>query len=246
MPYQLERFALGDMLRCSLELRRLAGRATTMEAAARQLCRYLFDELQTEDEQPACVLVRLYKTHSLDALPPSLRAFARRRAEGELSPRTRCLTLLASVGTEPGWNDRRASRAHQVIPLASTTMVERAPMIAQLIRALGLGLEEVVRPTAEVVHDLKGRSYGVFHVPDALDSPYIPAQDDFVRPHGVRSVVGFGGTLPDGELFVVVLFARVTVGESAANRFRHIALDVKGSLMRFEPADVFEHDEKTR
>ena len=34
----------------------------------------------------------------------------------------------------------------------------------------------------------------------AIGNPFIPAQSDLVVAHGVRSVFGFGGLLPAGEL----------------------------------------------
>ena len=89
------------------------------------------------------------------------------------------------------------------------------------------------------MHDLEGKSYGVFHVRDARKSPFIPAQD-FVERHDIRSVVGFGGTLKTGELFATVLFARTPVTSKAADRFRTLALHVKGMLFDFGPEVVFD------
>ena len=81
--------------------------------------------------------------------------------------------------------------------------------------------------------------YGVFHVPEAKGSPYIPAQD-FVDRYGIRSVVGFGGVLPSGDLFSVILFARVPVTTAAADRFRTLALDLKSCLLRYSQSEIFE------
>ena len=210
-----------------------------MEEAARLLCGYLHGELTDDEERPACVLVRFYKTHAFAALPEELREFAARMAEGTPAPQTRCLTLLATTGERTEWNDRRRSSGHQAIPLVSAEMVARAPMVAELVRAFGLELDDVVRPTSEVVPALRGRTYGIFHVPEAAGSPFIPAQREFVEAHAVRSVVGFGGTLPSGELFAIILFARVPVSAQIADRFRNLALDVKGAVLRFGARDVF-------
>jgi hypothetical protein len=240
MPCQLQQFGLGDMLRCSLGLRKVAAGAPTMEDAARRLCSFLYEELRTERGEPACPLVRFYKTHPYLTLPPEVRRFVQRLGASEPPLTTRCLTLLATVGERAEWNDRRRSRGHQAIPLVSTEMIERAPMIAQLIRAFGLELSDVVRPSSEVVHELEGKTYGVFHVLEAAKSPHIPAQREFVEPYGIRSAVGFGGTLPDGELFAIILFARVVVEDHVAQRFRNLALDVKSALLRHREAAVFE------
>ena len=86
---------------------------------------------------------------------------------------------------------------------------------------------------------MSGKTYGVFHVRDANGSPYIPAQD-FVTQYGIQSVVGFGGSLPDGDLFATLLFCRVTVDAAAADRFRTVALDLKSRFFSFQPDEIFE------
>jgi hypothetical protein len=230
-------FDLAAMLRCSQGLRRAAQGATSMEAAAQAVCRFLYDELGDGSGARACVMVRFYKTHPYGALTPELQRFAKRvfgtMAISPPEPAMKCLTLLATVGDEPEWNDRRASEGHQAIPLPSPYVVERAPMIAQLIREFGMELSDVVRPAGDLVRALGGKSYGVFHVENAAGSPYIPAQAGFVDRYGIRSVVGFGGLLPTGDLFGVILFSRVHVPVDATDRFRSLALDLKSCLIPY-------------
>ena len=245
MTTELSKFGLPEMLRCSLGVRKAASGSPSMEAAAQRVCRYFYDELCADDELRACVLVRCYKTHPFGRLPSDLQEFAARAlgASPHVEPPSttmKCLTLLASAGDEPEWNDRRASAAHRAIPLPSPRIVERAPMIAQLIRDFGLDIAKLVEPSDDVVRDIAGRTYGVFHVEHALGSPFIPAQDTFVEPHGVRSVVGFGGSLPSGDLFAVILFSRVHVSADSADRFRTLALDVKSVFFPFWDSKVFE------
>jgi len=112
-------------------------------------------------------------------------------------------------------------------------------MIAQLIRQFGLDLSDVVQPAPDLVRSLQGKTYGVFHVPEAVGSPYIPAQKDFVLKFGIRSVVGFGGSLPSGDLFAVVLFARVAISSDTADRFRNLALDVKSGFFPYRDTEIF-------
>lgn len=241
MPAVLTRFDLPEMLRSSNGLRKAMQGAPTMEAAARAQCRYLYDELRTITNDRACVLVRCYKTHPYSELPSELQRFARRQLGAVVQPSDdmRCLTLLATVGDEDSWNDRRRSTGHQAVPLPSTSVIERAPMIAELFRALGIELEKLVTPSSGIVHDLEGKSYGVFHVRDARNSPYIPAQD-FVERHHVRAVVGFGGTLKTGDHFATILFARTAVTTKSADRFRTLALHVKSTFFEYGGDRVFD------
>jgi hypothetical protein len=72
-----------------------------------------------------------------------------------------------------------------------------------------------------------------------LGSPYVPAQREFVIPYGVKSVVGFGGLLPTGDLFAVILFTRVDVPRESAELFKTLALSTKLAMVSVEQARVF-------
>lgn len=240
MPYDLTTFGLGDMLKCSLALRESTLSAVTLEQAAQRICRFLYDELRGANKEHQCALVRCYKTHPFGALNAELQEFARTQLADRLPrPAMKCLTLMGTVGQSANWNARQLSRGHQTIPLPSPEMVEKAPMISQLIKELGMDITTVLEPSPEIIRELAGKRHGVFHVENASGSPYIPAQDDFVRRYGIRSVLGFGGMLATGDLFAVILFSTVHVPTSAADRFKSIALDVKGALSRFREESVF-------
>ncbi|HEY3746227.1 MAG TPA: hypothetical protein VGL17_08310 [Gemmatimonadaceae bacterium] len=245
MTYDLTKFDLGDMLKCSLRLRETAADAPTLESSAQRVCRFLYDELADRGGNRQCALVRCYKTHEFGTLEPDLQAFAR-AAMGVENPRSsmKCLTLMASVGETAAWNSRFLSRGHRAIPLPSAEIVEKAPMIAQLIKELGLDLSTLLRPSPDVVRELAGKRHGVFYVEDAVGSPYIPAQAEFVERYGIKSVLGFGGML-NGELFAVILFANVPVSAASADRFRSLALDVKSGFSRFTDTNVFNQSRLT-
>ena len=240
MTYDLSRFGLGEMLKSSLRLREAAAGAATLEESAQRVCRFLYDELRGPDSSRACALVRCYMTQPFGSLDPELKQFARGLMDGGTpDPNMKCLALLATVGQSPSWNSRLLSQGHRAIPLPSPEIVEKAPMISQLIKEMGLELSSVLRPSPDVVQELAGKRHGVFHVEQAAGSPYIPAQQDFVERFGIQSVLGFGGVLGTGELFAVILFATVHVPVNAAQRFRTLALDVKSSFNKFGEADVF-------
>ena len=240
MTYDLTNFDLGAMLKCSLSMREAIMGAPTLETSAHRTCRFLYDELHGPDIPRACALVRCYKTHSFGSLEPDLQGFARDILGGD-EPRAsmKCLTLMATVGQSAAWSSRHLSRGHRAIPLPSPEIVEKAPMISQLIKELGVELKVVLQPSQEVVKELAGKRHGVFHVENALGSPYIPAQEDFVVRYGIQSVLGFGGLLFNGDLFAVILFSTVHVSAASADRFRTLALDVKSAFSRFNDTNVF-------
>lgn len=240
MSYDLTTFGLGEMLKCSLALRESASAAATLEQSAQRVCRFLYDELRGGDGERQCALVRCYKTHPYGELNPELQEFARTALVANLpNPAMKCLTLMATVGQTANWNSRQLSRGHQTIPLASPEMVEKAPMISQLIKEFGMDITSVLAPSPEIIRELAGKRHGVFHVESAKGSPYIPAQEDFVLRYGIRSVLGFGGMLATGDLFAVILFTTVHVTPAVADRFKTIALDVKAAFSRFREGSVF-------
>lgn len=232
--YDLARFRLSDMISCSATVRRLGAGAASMEEAAGNVVRHLYDHLvDPATRRRECALVRIYKTHPFGELDASLQAFARGVAgTHELSPESRCLVLLATVGDQPAWNARATSVGHRAIPLASEEMVGRFPMISQLVLQLGLAPADVVQPRPGLLTSTE-RTFNVFYVPHAAQSRFIPAQRDFVAPCGIESVLGFGGAFPSGDLYAAVLFSRVAIPAATAELFKTLALGVELALLPF-------------
>ncbi|MEO8560615.1 MAG: hypothetical protein ABI601_00980 [bacterium] len=237
-PLDVTDVTVGAMLRTGIALRRTLRECGTLESAAGSVVRYFHEHcVDIDSAARTCALVRFYKTHPFASLEPELQEVAARQL-GELSPAPamRCLTLLATAGDEPAWNSRHQSRSHRVIPLPSAEMVRGAPMIAGLLSDLGVDLETIVSGGGATPRTSESRTYDVFHVEEALGSPVIPAQEEFVIPYSIRSVVGFGGVLRSGELFAVVLFSRAHIPAASAHRFRTLALDIRSSLFPIDDA----------
>ncbi len=233
MPFPLEQFGVDALRSCSEEIRTLPG-SDSIANEAQGLCEYLYGALVDREGRPACPLVRLYKTQRYEELEPELRDFARRLlGEGEApTDDMRCLTLLGTAGDEPAWNDRSRSAGHRSIPLPSEEFVERLPMVAQLIRQLGLDLGVVVAPpSGRDAVALSQRLNDVFHVREAAGSPFLPAQE-FVAGYQIESAVGFGGVFASGALFAVVLFSRVPIDDPLARTLKILAQPIR---IRFLP-----------
>jgi two-component system NtrC family sensor kinase len=234
-------FTLRNMTELGSNLRRLGDAATSMDQVADRLVRHLYEHLIDFDSgERSCALVRFFKTQRYSDLDPDLQRFAQELLPGGEAPRgMRCLTLLASAGDEPEWNTARDSTAHRAIPLVSEEMVSQAPMIARLLQQLGVQidvlLDSVVNSGALLVNQ-QPTSFNVFYVPDARDSPYIPAQEEFVLKFGIRSVLGFGGTLPLGDIFCIILFSKFSIPRETAELFRTLALNVKVAALPFQNA----------
>ena len=229
------------MTQLGATLRRIGAGASSVEEVAQRVVRLLYDELlDSATGAKACVLARFYFTTKYSSLDEDLRAFGSRLMKGnELQPDTRCLTLLATAGEKPEWNSRKKSEGHKTIPLPSAQAVQAIPMVSQLIKQLGIDVGTVLKPDPSLVLEMEQKTYNVFFVQEAAGSPFIPAQENFVIPYKVRSVLGFGGLLPSGDLYAVLLFARVSISRDSADIFRNAAMNLKVALLPFVDRPVF-------
>ncbi len=240
--HELAQFGLKGMIECGCHIRSATRAASSMEEAAQVLVQYFYRAFrQSASASSDCALVRCFKTQRLETLPASLKAKALASLGREPAPGGRCLTLLATDGDLAAWKTAAGSTGHRVIPLENAEAVERAPMIVQLIRQLGIDINAVMAPTEDLLLEADERTYGVFHVEEATGSHFIPAQH-FVLEHGIRSVLGFGGLLPSGDLFAVILFSKVHLNREVANLFRTLALSVKLVLLPFTWGPIFAGD----
>lgn len=237
---QLGHFTLSDMVRTSITLRQLGQGASSLEEFGGRVVHFLRDDLASDGTGVAeTALIRFYKTHAYDGLPSDLQAFAQGLlGDEDPPPAMKCLTLLATVGDEPAWCDRLASQGHRAVPLPSEAGVAQLPMIAQLIRQFGLDASTVVRPDPDVLLALDEKTYNVFHVAQAAGSAHIPAQE-FVSNYGVAAALGFGGMLPNGDLFAVVLFSKVAIPDETAELFKTLAVSVKVALLPLVNGPLF-------
>ncbi|NQE37231.1 Phosphoserine phosphatase RsbU [Microcoleus sp. IPMA8] len=235
------------MAECGLALRQFGLGVESMEEASNRIVRYFYENFCTKPTgEKSCALVRLFKTHPYEDLEIELAEYARSMLDHYPPlPAMKCMTLLATLGEQTEWNSRHRSVGHKAIPLASESVVAQIPMISQLIRQLGLDIKTVINPDPELLVEIEQRKYNVFYVPEAIGNPYIPSQDSFVIPFGIKSVLGFGGLLPSGNLFAIIMFLKVQIPHSTAQMFSTLALNVKTALLRFDRGAVFAQKDKS-
>jgi hypothetical protein len=234
--YDLATFTKDDMCHCAVTLRNMDERSENIEETAGRIVRYLYENLiDQRTGKKACALIRFFKTHPYMDLSEDLQEVAKAVVKGQSIYRaTKCLTLLATAGDEPHWNYRQGSRGHQAIPLIDQEFVNRAPMILQLIQQFGLEVSAVIDTAPTLITALPHKAFNVFYVAKALGSPYIPAQKEFVVPYQVQTVLGFGGILPSGELFAVILFSKAAIPLKTANHFKWISAYVRIAIESFD------------
>ena len=112
-------------------------------------------------------------------------------------------------------------------------------MTSRLLAQYGINVGSVMRPDPMLIDDMSEKTYNTFYVPEVVGSTYIPAQDDFVIPNGIKSVLGFGGVLSSGKLFVVIMFSKASIPADVANKFNAIGANVKEAVEPFVGNNVF-------
>lgn len=234
--YDVTNFTIGEMTECGMLLRKVGENSKSMEETAGRIVRYFYDNLiDGQTGGRACALVRFFKTHKYGQLDNELRTSAGNML-GDVTAfhDMKCLVLLATAGERPEWESRKTSTGHKAIPLPSENAVQQIPMIKNLIHQLGISVGMFVNPAPELLLDMEQKTYNVFHVPEASGSPYIPAQKEFVIPYGIKSALGFGGMLPSGDIFAIIMFLKVPISTEVADLFKTLSLNVKIAVLPFE------------
>lgn len=182
------------------------------EEASQHLTRALYKELE-----PQAALVRVFRLTTTLDLPPDVQALVEADEE-------KVMALTGTYGMEPHWCDRHQSVGHKAIPLRAIAIPERIPMFQEVLTQMELDYRRLreVGSILEVTTKLAGQ----FYVPSVPDASYIPAQDEFVKPYEIASLVGFGGVAKGTTLSTVIyllyVFTRVHVSLEAVERFNQM------------------------
>ncbi|MEG4275351.1 MULTISPECIES: histidine kinase [unclassified Microcoleus] len=246
--YDITLFTPQDMAKCSLVLRQFGRNTASMEASSQKIVNYIYRHFcDSQTGENTCALVRLFKTHPYGELEDSLQQSARRLMKGN-SPGAdmKCWTLLAAAGTEPQWNYRHTAAENTAIPLVSTKLVAQMPAISEIIRQFGLDIPTFLGIERERFLQLEPAVLNIFHVSEAKGSPFIPDQNSLIIPYHVKSVLGFGGLLPSGSVFAVVMFLKVKIPQSTAEMFKDLALSVKTALSMPEKKSLVNSSETSK
>lgn len=186
-------------------------------------------------------LVRIFGTVRFHNLPELDRAHCLAHAAANaidtlLTDATIVLSLLGTRGVRQNWNQRTSSTSHLSIPLVSSDFVESIPMIASLMKEMGIGLEWLDTKDTDIVVHNRGRSAGMFYVEDAETGndnsgrKIVPARE-FVRTNRLKTVFGVGGAYPNGTFISVVFFTREKLSRLYIERFLPLVHAFKAGTM---------------
>lgn len=215
-----------DRLDLERHLQRAIHGAATLEAAAQQYTKTVYEALSD-----SLALLRIFATVRRCDLPDNNRRFvdelaASAGASEQLTDDTLVLSLLGTMGVEPDWCVRQESQDHMGIPLISQGFVAQIPMIARMLKQLGVDLEWVDRTDTAIVGKTLGVQSGTFYVADAataVDSQgrKIIAAQDFVGRHEIKTVFGIGGGYVGTSVYVTIIgFCRELVEQAHVEALR--------------------------
>ncbi len=197
----------------------------SLEEAAQCYMTILYEELYD-----SIVLARLFIMIPFGNLPKENQEFAMNLARSaaineRIEDQTMVLSLLASRGAKPEWNDRRHSKDHKGIPMISSDYIDRIPMMSRLLKQLGAGIDWIDNNDTELVAKSFENISGVFYVRDAQSEVdqqgrKIIAAQDFVTTHSIKTVFGIGGCYLGTSLFFsTIIFVREYLDRSIVERF---------------------------
>ncbi len=232
--FDLTRFTLSDMVRCGAAIRSVGVGTDTMEEAARKLVFYFRDHLVNKTtRERSCPLVQFYKTYRYEDLDMTLRQSVQDTLGTQTPhPDTRILTLLSTTGTKSQWNLREYFLG--AVPLVSERGTKQFPLISQLAHQCGFKMGGLCKSDPDIIVNPGQKTYNVLHIADAIGNRYLPNQERFVIPYGIKSVIGFGGLLPYGDLFSLLLFSQAPISRETASLFNPLVLCVKVAILPYD------------
>jgi len=245
--YNQTPFTLRNLAKCSLVLRQFARNSASMQETSQKITDYIYQHFYDSDSsQNSCVLVRLFKTHPYGELDDSLQASVRSLMHNNFPPyEMKCWTLLASAGKEPQCN--YADEAPNiVIPLVNEAFVAQMPPIYERILQLGLDIPTFLGIAYEKMLKMEPKLLNIFYISSAKNSPFIAEQNSLVIPYEVKSVLGIGGLLPSGSLFMVEILFNIEIALNLAEKLNLLAVAVKTALLPFDGEVVFNNSPNTQ
>ena len=193
---------------------------STFEEAAQFSVKHIYESFLDDVGEPMFALVRVFRACTPSELPPE--------QDSPPSDDPKWLALFGTVGTEPAWNDRLQSIGHRIIPAGAFS----TPMLKASFEALGfasLGETEFVRNVGATASYTK-----FFHVEEADGSPYIVAQDEFVKPYGIQSVIGIGSPFASGAFYMCLGFSKKSITNDEAQRFSQLSPFISTLLANYD------------
>lgn len=192
----------------------------TFDQAAQTIVERIYQTFRTPQGDPIFALLRIFYLARPDHVPNAWRVSA--------DPTDVSLSLAGSYGDEPAWCHPDQSRQHKVVLLSS----QATPMMLEAFRQLGI--QPQLGAQGEPAQQIMSADLRRFYVPEALGSAFIPDQEQFVKPYGIRSVVGVGSQFVSGNAYMLIGFSKQFIDDQQSLNFTALAPYVATLLAIYE------------
>ncbi|MGA3209048.1 MAG: hypothetical protein ABSE05_14670 [Syntrophales bacterium] len=176
-----------------------------------------FIDIVYEHFQKSLLLLRLFSSLPYSALPTQDQQLVNKKANDSgtmhlLKDRTPILTLLATRGQKPDWNERDKSQGFRCIPLVSRKYGASLSMLSMQFKSMNFDFSQFDDWNALIVKRGRADQYsGILYVREAgtdkddQNRMVVPRQE-FVADYGVKTALGFGGGYTSHPT-IIILFA---------------------------------------
>ena len=230
---------VGETAEILEEIRPGIEQSSSLQAALQTLTSTLM-----QDYADSVALVRAFVTVSFDTLPASKKQFVQNIVNDvpnvdTIPDDTPVLSLLATSGQEPDWNDVDKSERHTGIPLMSDKFVKEIPMVSRLLTDLGIAADLGVDEGSTYSDDPQD-IVRTFYVRDALTDAdalgrKVIVNQEFVEQYGIKTVFGGGGAYPNfpHSVLALIFFTKEHVERDVATAFEPFIASVQAITERF-------------
>jgi hypothetical protein len=202
---------------------------SSFETLSQVVVKKIYDEFQQADGSPAFALVRIYRLTQLKELPEEIKPLVDVQRE-------RWMCLMGTYGKEEAWQSRHTSQGHKALNIGA----DQSPMLSAALYQLGLDVGvEYPKPALDMSMDNATFMTRYFHVEKAPGSPFIPAQDPFVKPYSIQSVVGIGNGFVSKSSYVLLAFSQANISDQQARDFSQLAPFVGALLARYDAKKIW-------
>lgn len=200
----------------------------SFEEIAELIVKALYTEFCLVDGSPLFRLLRIFRYGVQGDVHPALQSLTTPDV-------TRWITLMATIGVEPAWCSRHTSEGHQVIPADAPA----TPMLKAAFSQIGLSFGQDAKVNTLMMHDDEDHIGKFFYVADAVGSPHIPVQKEFVEHYQIRSVIGVGGPFLGGASYFCLGFSRAPISEADATKFAGITPYLGTLLAKYNDKQIW-------
>src|SRR5262249_14445803 len=112
-----------------------------------------------------------------------------------------------------------------------------SPMLSAAFEQIGIErmrAKNVAKPTALPMLEASFLTH-FFYVPQAVGSPFIPAQRDFVEKYHIQSVVGIGSGFLSKAIYLALAFSLTPIDEEGERNFAELSSFVPTLLALNDP-----------